>query len=183
MEITTREQVKEGMTLFVVRVDSSRQTKIETIDVQSDPYKVNYGDGEFFMWAVEGCSSFPGPDKEIMSTADMGIDQIPQYNLHRTFTTEAEALAYEQEAGIDYATLDDNNIEFGGEIYNINDNDIDPNEMVPFTFDDCVAALTEMDLDWVMEVSDADENLEDAEIYNKIEAETETAYERAMKGI
>lgn len=180
MKIITREQIKKGMTLFVVRVDSSRETNIEKIEVLSDPHKVEYGDGEFFMWAIEGRSSFPGPDSVVMSTVDMGVDQVPQYNFHQAFSTEDEATNYAQEVGIDYAALDDNNIEFGGEIYNIGDNDIDPNEMIPFTFDDCVAALNEMDLDWVMEVSDAaEEILEDLDLYNRLEEDS--AYERAMK--
>lgn len=178
MEITTRDQLKKGMTAYCVRVSAARETKIEAIAVLSDPYKYEYGDGEMFMWVVDT------NDHDRTSITDMGIDQIPQYNHHRTFTSLAEAEGYEGSVRIDYASLDEKNIEFGGEIYNLDDT-VDPKELIPFDFDmpSAIAAeLDEMNLDWVMAQDDATEEiLRAADEYCKQADKTTSAYDHAMK--
>ena len=181
MQITTRDQIQKDMIMYRVCVDSARETSIEKIVARSLPYKRHYGGNEFFMWAID----IDGPDT--ISVVDMGIDQIPQYNLHATFSTLEEANSYEDHVRIDYESLDENTIEFGGDVY-VLDEKVDPNEVVPFTFDDCVVALTEMDLDWVAAVDEDDttgELLSDYAEYEKTQEQdqTESAYERAMKGI
>lgn len=178
MQINTRDLILEGMIMYRVQVSAAREPSIEKLVARGIPHKHHYSDNEFFMWALDVKN---GEKMETISLTDMGIDQIPQYNLHATFSTFEEASRYEDSVRIDYESLDENTIEFGGDVYVLDDS-IDPNEMVPFTFDDCVAALAEMNLDWVMEVSDADEdNLADTEVYSKMESES--SYERAMKGI
>lgn len=178
MEITTKDQIKEGMKLYCARVAPDRSAHIETLVVVSEPYKHHYCDNEFFMWAID--IDRDGKVEQI-SITDAGIEQNPQYNLHATFTTLTEAIDYKNNVGIDYDRLDDT-FEFGGDIYTLDDS-VDPNEMVPFTFDDCVVALSEMNLSWVECVEDArEENLADADAYSKeLANETESAYDRAMK--
>ena len=178
MEIITRDQLELHMVMYCVRVAVDRQSYIEELVVKSAPRKKEYGDHGFFMWEIDVKNERGGV--RTISVTDMGIEQIPQYNLHATFTTRTEAINYEHTVRIDYDGEDKNILEFGDEIYKL-DEDIDPNEMIPFDFEEMSPELEEMCSSWAVAIGmEKEENLQDASEYVE-EAKEESAYDRAMK--
>ena len=178
MEIRTREQIELHMIMFHVVVAADRSTRIDKVVVKSLPAKNYYGEGEFWMWAMD--VKVNDKLENEVSIADMGIDQTPQYNLHATFTTRTEAINYEHTVGIDYDGEDKTVLEFGDDIYTFDDS-VDPAELIPFDFDlgEMSPELKEMCIDWSTAMSDESEEVNhDAEVSSK-----DCAYEHAMKMI
>lgn len=182
MEIKTRDQIELNMFLYRVVVAADRESWIEETIVKSLPTKKEYGDGEFFMWAMD--VKIDGIHNQEQSITDMGIDQTPQYNLHATFTTRTEAINYQHTIEINYEGEDKKFLEFGDDLYKV-DESVDPNELIPFDFNtgEMSLDLKEMCVSWSTAMSDeAEEVNHDAEVYDKASTDNK-AYEDAMKFI
>ena len=178
MEITNRDQIEKYMITYHVVVNADRSTQIDKVVILTLPMKKYYGEGEFWMWAMDVRIN-DKQDREV-SITDMGIEQTPRYNLHATFTTRTEACRYERTVGIDYDGEDKSVLDFGGDIY-IFDESVSPNELIPFDFDlgKMSPELQEMCAEWSTALSDESEEVNhDAEVLCE-----DSAYDRAMKGI